>query len=90
MIHHGDQEVEQNYHVDDWVGTEHEHSPEACEVLDAFEIEACQVYQTERRPEKSLSCFPQAAMCTEINNEKTFIKNFMFNLHFKLSNKYKS
>ena len=59
MIHHGDQEIEKHDDVDDGEAAEHDESPEPRELLDSFQFEVVQIYQTEGCPEQSLSCFPQ-------------------------------
>lgn len=57
MIHHGDQQVNQDDDVYDRVGAEHEHAPEPREYLDALQLEALEVYQAEDRPEQGLYRF---------------------------------
>lgn len=56
VIHHGYEQVEQHDDVDDGVGAEHQHAPEAREDLDAVQLERVQVHQPERRPEQRLHC----------------------------------
>lgn len=51
MIHHGDQQVQQDDDVDDGIGAEHEHAPKTGEYLDAIQIEAVQVDESEYCPE---------------------------------------
>lgn len=57
MIHHGDQEIEENDDVDDRVSTEHQHTPEPGEHLDAVQLETLEIHQAEDRPEERLNRF---------------------------------
>ena len=59
MVHHGDQQVEQDDDVDDGEGAEHEEAGEPGELFDAGQLEVVQVDQAENRPEKSLGRFPK-------------------------------
>lgn len=36
MIHHGNQEIQKNYDVDDGISAEHKHAPESSEDLDSI------------------------------------------------------
>ncbi len=54
MIHHGNQQVEQHYDVDQREASEHDEAPKPCELLDPRQLEVVQVYQAERRPEQGL------------------------------------
>lgn len=54
MIHHGDQEIQKDDNVDDRVSTEHQHTPEPGEHLDAVQLEALEIHQAEHRPEERL------------------------------------
>jgi hypothetical protein len=58
MVHHGDQQVEQDDDVDDGERSEHQQAGEPGELFDAGQLEVVQVDQTENRPKKSLRCFP--------------------------------
>lgn len=60
MIHHGDEQVQQHDNIDDRVRAKHQHSPEPRKDLDAVQIEAVQVDQSENGPEQSLGCLEQA------------------------------
>ncbi len=60
MIHHGNQQVEQHYDVDQREASEHDEAPEPGELLDPSELEVVQVYQAERRPEQGLWRLPEA------------------------------
>ena len=51
MIHHGDEQVEQDDNVDDRVAAEHEQTPESCETLDAGQLKVVQIDETESSPE---------------------------------------
>lgn len=62
MIHHSDQQVEENDDVDDSIRAEHQHAPEPREDLDAVQLERVQVDQTERRPEQRLHRLEQTVM----------------------------
>ena len=62
MVHHGDEEVEEDDDVDEGVAAEHEEAEEAGELLDARQLEVLQVDQPEHRPEQRLRRLPQAAM----------------------------
>jgi hypothetical protein len=61
VIHHGDEQVQQHDNVDDAVAAEHEHAPEAREYLDAVQLEALEIDETERRPEERLRRLEQTA-----------------------------
>lgn len=52
--HHGDEEVQQNYHVDHGIRSEHQESPETGVGLDSGELEAAQVHHSETCPEEGL------------------------------------
>ena len=68
VVHHGDEEVEQDDDVDDGEGAEHDEAPEPRELLDPGELEVVQVYEAESRPEQGLWCLPEAAIiqCSEL------------------------
>lgn len=51
VIHHGDEQVEQDDNVDDRVAAEHEQTPESCETLDAGQLKVVQIDETESSPE---------------------------------------
>ena len=51
VVHHGDEEVEQDDDVDDGEGAEHDEAPEPRELLDPGELEVVQVDETESCPE---------------------------------------
>ena len=59
MIHHGDQEIEQNDDVDDREAAEHDETPEPGELLYSTQLKVVQIYQTKSSPEQSLWCLPQ-------------------------------
>ncbi len=60
VVHHGDEEVEEDDDVDDGEGAEHEEAGEARELLDAGQLEVVQVDQAEDGPEQGLGGLPQA------------------------------
>ena len=60
MVHHGDEEVEQDDDVDDGEGAEHDQAPEPRELLDPRQLKVVEVYQAKSGPEQSLTCLPQA------------------------------
>ena len=60
MVHHGDEEVEQNDDVDDGEGAEHQESGEPGELLDAGQLEVVQVDEAENGPKQCLGSFPKA------------------------------
>ena len=60
MVHHGDEEVEQDDDVDDGEGAEHDEAPEPRELLDARQLKVVEVYQPKSSPEQSLASLPQA------------------------------
>ncbi len=51
MIHHGDEQVEQDDDVDDRVAAEHEETPESCETLDPGQLKVVQIDEAESCPE---------------------------------------
>ena len=59
MIHHGDQEIQQDDDVDDREAPEHDETPESRELFDSRQLEVVQVYQTKCCPKQSLRCLPQ-------------------------------
>ena len=60
MVHHGDEEVEQDDDVDDGEGAEHDEAPEPRELLDARQLKVVEVDEAKGGPEEGLSCLPQA------------------------------
>ena len=62
MIHHGNEQVQEDDDVDDWKAAEHDEAPEPGELLDPGQLEVVQVYQAKRGPEKGLRCLPEAVM----------------------------
>ena len=60
MVHHGDEQVEEDDDVDDGEGAEHEETGEASELLDAGQLEVVQVDQAEDGPKQRLGGLPQA------------------------------
>lgn len=54
MIHHGDQEIQEDDNVDDRVSAEHQHAPESGEHFDAVQLEALEIHQAEDRPKERL------------------------------------
>ena len=59
MIHHGDEEVEQDDDVDDRETPEHNQTPEPGELLDSSQLEVVQVDQAEGGPEQGLRGLPE-------------------------------
>ena len=59
MIHHGDQEIQQDDDVDDREAPEHDETPEPRELFDSCQLKIVQVYQTKSGPKQSLRCLPQ-------------------------------
>lgn len=55
MIHHGYEQIEQDYNVYHRIGSKHQHAPEAGEDLNAIQLEAVQVDQAKDSPEEGLS-----------------------------------
>ena len=66
MVHHGDEEIEQDDDVDDGEGAEHDEAPEPRELLDPGQLEVVQVDQAKGGPKQGLTCFPK----TESKNMK--------------------
>ena len=58
MVHHGDEEIEQDNDVNQRKATEHDETPEPGEFLDPSQLEIIQVYETKSRPEQSLWSLP--------------------------------
>ena len=54
MIHHGDEQVEQNDDVDHGERAEHEEAAEARELFDPAQLEVVQVDQAENGPKERL------------------------------------
>ena len=61
VVHHGNEQVEQDDDVDERVAAEHEEAEEARELLDAGQLEVLEVDQAEHGPEQRLRRLPQAA-----------------------------
>ena len=61
MVHHGDEEVEQDGDVDGGVAAKHEHAPEAGERLEACQLEVVQVDETKNGPEQRLHSLEHTA-----------------------------
>ena len=59
MVHHGDEEIEQDNDVNQRKATEHDEAPEPGELLDAGQLEVVQVDQTESGPEQGLRSLPE-------------------------------
>ena len=51
VIHHGDQEIQQDDDVDNRETPEHHQPPEPRELFDSCQFEVVQVYQAKRSPE---------------------------------------
>lgn len=43
MIHHGDEEIQEDNDVDDGIGAEHQHTPKSREHFDAVKLEALEI-----------------------------------------------
>jgi len=54
MIHHGDQEIQEDDDVNNWISAEHQHAPESGEYLDAVQFKAVEIHQAENRPKERL------------------------------------
>ena len=61
VVHHGDEQVEEDDDVDEGVASEHEEAEEPRELLDAGQLEVLEVDEAEHSPEQRLSRLPQAA-----------------------------
>ena len=72
MVHHGDEQVEQDDDVDDGERAEHDQAPEPRELLDPGELKVVQVDQTEGGPEQGLACFPKTENLTSLTNTQLF------------------
>ena len=73
MVHHGDEQVEQDDDVDDGERAEHDQAPEPRELLDPGELKVVQVDQTERGPEQGLACFPKTENLTAFTSTQSTI-----------------
>ena len=60
MIHHRNEQIQEDNNVDDGEASEHDESPKARELLDARQLEVVEVYQPKSSPEQSLTGLPQA------------------------------
>ena len=74
MVHHGDEQVEQDDDVDDGERAEHDQAPEPRELLDPGELKVVQVDQAEGGPEQSLACFPKTEKIDRINKNTIILK----------------
>ena len=59
MIHHSNQEIEQDDDVDQWETPKHDETPESRELFDSCQLKIVQVYQAKSGPKQSLRCLPQ-------------------------------
>ena len=73
MVHHGDEQVEQDDDVDDGERAEHDQAPEPRELLDPGELKVVQVDQTERGPEQGLACFPKTENLASLTKTESTI-----------------
>ena len=60
VVHHGDEEVEQDDDVDDGEGAEHDQAPEPRELLDPRQLKVVEVDEAKGRPKQGLAGFPKA------------------------------
>ena len=60
VVHHGDEQVEEDDDVDEGVAAEHEEAEEPRELLDAGQLEVLEVDEAEHSPEQRLGRLPQA------------------------------
>ena len=75
MVHHGDEQVEQDDDVDDGERAEHDQAPEPRELLDPGQFKVVQVDQTEGGPEQGLACFPKTEKLTSLTNRESTISS---------------
>ena len=75
MVHHGDEQVEQDDDVDDGEGAEHDQAPEPRELLYPGQLKVVQVDQTEGGPEQGLACFPKTEKLTSLTNRESTISS---------------
>lgn len=54
MIHHGNEQIEQDNYIDQWECSKHKESEKPCEFFDACQLEIVQVNQTENGPYEGL------------------------------------
>lgn len=50
VIHHGDKQIEKNNNINNRICAKHEHAPETCEYLNAFQFKGVEVHQSEYGP----------------------------------------
>ena len=65
VVHHGDEQIEQDNDVDDGEGAKHDEAPEPGELLDPGELKVVQVNQAKGRPEQGLACLPKTENTSE-------------------------
>lgn len=65
MIHHCNEQIEQDDDVDDRVCAKHKHAPEASEAADSGQLEVIQIDQAKHSPEQCLRCLEQT-----VDNER--------------------
>ena len=51
MIHHGNEQIEQDDNIDHGEGPEHKETEKPCKFFDASQLEIVQVYQAKNCPE---------------------------------------
>ena len=59
MVHHCNEEIEQDNDVNEGETAEHDEAPEPRELLDAAQFKIVQVYETKCCPKQCLACLPQ-------------------------------
>ena len=65
VVHHGDEQVQQDDHIDHTIAAEHQQAPEAGVALDAGQFEVLQIDQAERSPEERLKRLEKTGEETE-------------------------
>ena len=66
MVHHCNEEIEQDNDVNEGETAEHDETPEPREFLDATQFKIVQVYETKCCPKQCLTCLPQTMNYKEI------------------------
>ena len=59
VIHHGNEQIEQDDYIDHREGPKHEETKKPCKFLDASQLKVFQVYQAKYCPEQGLRGFPK-------------------------------
>ena len=76
MVHHGNQEIEQDNDVNEGETAEHDETPKPCKLFDTTQLKVVQVYKSKCCPKQCLACFPQTMNYKENEKNLQMLKCF--------------